>query len=135
MNVLRMIPLIGCVAVIYALFAVLGVDVPTRQVASIGLPSGVSWHLTLDDLLLLLAVVGLYFEILKATRTSQASVFDHILSLGVFIACLLGFLLVPTLGTSTFLIIMTMALFDVIAGFTVTINTARRDFSMGGHHA
>lgn len=132
MNVLRMIPLIGCVAAVYAIFAVFGVDVPTRQVASIGLPSGAAWRLTLDDLLLLLAVIGLYFEVLKATRTSQASVFDHILSLGAFIACLLGFLLVPALGTSTFFIIMAMALFDVIAGFTVTINTARRDFSMGG---
>jgi hypothetical protein len=97
---------------------------------SFGLPSGARWILGIGDLLLVVAVVALYFEVLKATRTSQASVLDHILSLFSFVACLFGFLFVAALGTSTFLVIMIMALFDVIAGFTVTISTARRDFSI-----
>ena len=67
---------------------------------------------------------------LKATRTAQSSVVDHILSLAAFVACLLGFLLVPSLGTSTFLIIMAMSLFDVIAGFTITLSSARRDLAL-----
>jgi hypothetical protein len=130
MNVLRQLPLIGCIALIYAFVAVSGADVPARAIASVGLPSGASWSFAIGDLLLLLSVIALYFEILKATRTSQASVLDHILSLFSFVACLIGFLLVPSLGTSTFLLIMVMALFDVIAGFTITISTARRDFSI-----
>ncbi len=130
MSVLRMIPLIGCIAVVYALLAVAGTDVPARPLASFGLPSGVPWNVTTGDLLLLLSVVALYFEVLKATRTAQSSVVDHILSLAAFVACLLGFLLVPSLGTSTFLIIMAMSLFDVIAGFTITLSSARRDLAL-----
>ena len=129
MGVLKQVPLVGCVAAVYVILAFVSAGLPASQVAAIGLPSGTVWSVTVDDLLLLLAVVGLYFEVLKATRTSQASVLDHILSLFSFIGCLVGFLLAPSLGTSTFLVIMVMALFDVIAGFTITIGTARRDFS------
>jgi hypothetical protein len=128
MNAIRHLPLVGCVALIYAAIAVLGGEGQT--VLSFGLPSGARWILGIGDLLLVVAVVALYFEVLKATRTSQASVLDHILSLFSFVACLFGFLFVAALGTSTFLVIMIMALFDVIAGFTVTISTARRDFSI-----
>ncbi len=130
MNALRMIPLIGCIAAVYAILAVAGTDVPARPLASFALPSGGAWNVTTGDLLLLLAVIALYFEVLKATRTAQSSVVDHILSLGAFVACLLGFLLVPSLGTSTFLLIMAMSLFDVIAGFTITLSSARRDLSL-----
>ena len=130
MNVLRQLPLVGCVALVYAVLALTGVEPSARPLAAVGLPSGAAWAVTIGDLLLVLAVIGLYFEVLKATRTSQASVLDHILSLFSFIACLIGFLLVPVLGTSTFLLIMVMALFDVIAGFTITISTARRDFTV-----
>jgi hypothetical protein len=130
MNGIRHLPLVGCVALIYAIVALLGAKTPAQLISAISLPSGATWSFTVNDLLLLLGVIALYFEVLKATRTSQASVLDHILSLFSFVACLIGFLLVPGLGTSTFMIIMIMALFDVIAGFTVTISTARRDFSI-----
>jgi hypothetical protein len=130
MAVIRQLPLVGLVALAYAIVALSGTEMPLRPVASFELPSGAAWSFALGDLLLVLAVIGLYFEVLKATRTSQASVLDHILSLFSFVACLVGFLLLPALGTSTFLVIMVMALFDVIAGFTITISTARRDFSI-----
>jgi len=130
MNAIRHLPLVGLVALIYAAVAVLGAGAPIQPVTSIALPSGASWSLSLGELLLVIAVICLYFEVLKATRTSHASVLDHILSLFSFVGCLFGFLFVPVLGTSTFLVIMIMALFDVIAGFTVTISTARRDFSV-----
>ncbi|MBM3547937.1 MAG: hypothetical protein FJX54_13380 [Alphaproteobacteria bacterium] len=127
MNSIRHLPLVGCVALIYAAVAMVGGGAQT--VLSTGLPSGAQWSLGAGDLLVVIAVVALYFEVLKATRTTQASVVDHILSLFAFVACLFGFLFVGALGTSTFLVIMIMALVDVIAGFTVTISTARRDFS------
>lgn len=131
MNFVKQVPLIGCVAAVYAILAFVSADLPARQLAAVNLPSGAVWAISLGDLLLLLSVIGLYFEVLKATRTSQASVLDHILSLFSFVGCLVGFLLAASLGTSTFLVIMVMALFDVIAGFTITISTARRDFAFG----
>ena len=60
-----------------------------------------------------------------------ASVIDHSMSTLVFIIFLVEFLTVKGAGNSTFLILGLMSLFDVIAGFTVTIVAARRDFAVG----
>lgn len=126
---LREIPLIGLVALAYFLLALAGTDIPARPLLTLRLPSGAAWTFTAGELLLLVGMAALYIEIYKATHTMQSTVLDHILSLGVFIACLIGFLLAAPLGTSTFLLIMVLSLLDVIAGFTVTISSARRDIA------
>jgi hypothetical protein len=46
----------------------------------------------------------------------------------VFVACLILFLIWDRAATSTFFLLMLMAMTDVIAGFSVTINAARRDY-------
>ena len=74
----------------------------------------------------------LYLEIFKATRTGVASIIDHLLSIGLFIVCLVELLLLAPMATATFLILTVMTLIDVIAGFTVTISGARRDFGVEG---
>ena len=48
----------------------------------------------------------------------------------VFILCLIEFLLAPNFATSTFFILMSMTLLDVLAGVVVTIVSARRDFGV-----
>ena len=95
------------------------------------LPSGGELLITVSDLLILASVLALYVETLKATRTSNMSIVDHALSLFVFIAFLIEFLIVEQVGNATFLIMMTASLMDVIMGFTVTISTARRDLALG----
>ena len=74
----------------------------------------------------------LFFEILKATRTGGNSVVDHAFSMIVFVVCLILFLIWDRAATSTFFLLMLMAMIDVIAGFSVTINAARRDYNVGG---
>ena len=74
----------------------------------------------------------LFLEILKATRTSASAALDHALSMLVCVAALLGFLLVPALGTSDFLLLFLMTVIDVIAGFTVSLMGARRYIGYGG---
>ena len=49
----------------------------------------------------------------------------------LFIVCLIQFLLLPNFATSTFFILMSMTLLDVLAGVVVTIVSARRDFGVG----
>lgn len=93
------------------------------------LPSTRQLVLTVSDVLIILSLVFLYIETFKATRTSTASIIDHVLSLAVFLVFFVEFLVVPRLGNTTFLIIMIGALMDVVMGFTVTISTARRDFT------
>ena len=85
------------------------------------------WQLTLGDILLAMGLFLLFFEILKATRTGGTSVVDHALSMIVFVVCLILFLIWDRAATSTFFLLMLMAMIDVIAGFSVTISAARRE--------
>lgn len=100
----------------------------------LGLPmiSGVEWILTKGDAIVLLAVTFLFLEILKSTSTGTATIINHGISLLLFIVCLVQFLLMPNFATSTFFILMSMTLLDVLAGVIVTIVSARRDFGVGG---
>jgi hypothetical protein len=94
------------------------------------LVSGATFAFTMGDLLIVLGLVLLYFEIFKATRTSSLSIVDHLLSMLLFVACLVEFMILPGFGTSVFLLLTLMCFIDVVAGFTVTISTARRDFAV-----
>ena len=96
------------------------------------LPSGAHTILTVSDVLILTAVVFLYIETFKATRTSILSIVDHALSLLVFVFFLIEYLVVEAVGNTTFLIITIISLMDVVMGFTVTISTAKRDLTLGG---
>ena len=95
------------------------------------IPSGRTVIVTIADILLLGGVVCLWVEVFKATRTSIASIVDHALSLVVFVVYLIEFLIVERVGNTTFLILTVMAFTDVVSGFTVTISTAKRDFTTG----
>lgn len=88
-------------------------------------------HLKMGDILVMMGIIFLYFEILKATRASKATIVDHALSLVVFIIFLIEYIVVAGAGTATFMILALMSLLDVIAGFTITISTSRRDISFG----
>ena len=72
----------------------------------------------------------LFFEVLKAARNTARSVFDHVLSTLSFIGALVEFLLVREASTSTFAILLIIALVDVLGGWSVAVRTARRDFSI-----
>lgn len=87
--------------------------------------------LKLGDILVMLGIIFLYFEILKATRASRSTIIDHALSLVVFVIFLIEYIVVAGAGTATFMILTLMSLLDVIAGFTITISTSRRDISFG----
>ena len=96
------------------------------------LPSERVVILTVSDAFILTSLFFLYIETFKATRTSVISIIDHAFSLLAFVIFLIEFLVIPRLGNPTFLIMMFASLIDVVMGFTVTISTAKRDFSMGG---
>jgi len=102
----------------------------TDKVASIHLMSGKDWTVTTEDILLVVAILLLTLEILKATRMSSRAIVDHILSMILFIAMLVEFLLVAPAGTSTFFLLTVLSLVDVMAGFIVTVRTAQRDLQI-----
>ena len=93
--------------------------------------SQVRWVLTNGDAIVLMAMVLLFLEILKSTSTGTATIMNHGISMVLFIVCMIEFLLLPNFATSTFFILMSMTLLDVLAGVIVTIVSARRDFGVG----
>ncbi len=89
------------------------------------------WAVTAGDVLLLIGMVFLFIEILKSTSTGAATIFNHAISMILFIVALVEFLLFKNFATSTFFILCMMCLLDVLAGVVVTIVSARRDFAVG----
>jgi len=98
---------------------------------SLAMASGAVWTMTASDIFLLVTLFFLFIEILKSTHTGAGSIVDHILSTLVFIACVVEFLLVDRAATSTFFMMTAIAFVDVVAGFSITIRGARRDFAVG----
>jgi hypothetical protein len=97
---------------------------------TINLVSGDSWGPSWGDILLIVGIILLYIELVKSTNSGMATIIDHTLSILVFIGFLVEFLVMKGTATSTFVILMLMSLLDVIAGFTITVSTARRDISV-----
>ena len=103
---------------------------------TIHMPTSAAWVVTLGDLLLAASLVVLFVELLKSTTSRRIAIINHSLSMILFIVCLIEFLLAPVFATSTFFLITVMVLLDVLAGFIVTIVSARRDidFDPSGPH-
>lgn len=96
--------------------------------------SGVEWTIAFGDVMVLMALILLFIELLKSTSTGTAAIFNHALSMLVFIICLVEFLLHPAFASTTFFLILVMSLLDVLAGVVVTIVSARRDVEFAGQH-
>jgi hypothetical protein len=97
---------------------------------SVPMQSGATWSVSAGDLLLALSLLFLFFEMLKATRSYTRTIVDHLLSTLVFIAALVEFLLVKEAATSIFALLLLMSAVDVIAGWVVSMGSARRDIQV-----
>jgi|SRR5580658_9279101 hypothetical protein len=104
----------------------------TASVATVHMMSGQDWVLTWEDLLIAFSIFLLWIEIIKSTRVGTRNVMDHILAMALFIGMLVEFLLAQRAGTSTFFLLMTIALVDVLAGFIVGIRSAQRQIEFEG---
>lgn len=98
---------------------------------AVPMASNVTWDITPGHALIALSLLMLFFELLKSTGTGRAAVMNHAFSMCLFIVSLVEFLMLPAFATSVFFLVMLMCLLDVMAGFMVTIASARRDFAVG----
>jgi len=103
----------------------------SEPMTSIAMSNGAQWPVNLGDLLLLVGLIVLFIELLKSTTSRRTAIVNHALSMLLFVACLVEFLLAPAFATSTFFLLGVMVLLDVLAGFIVTIVSARRDVDFG----
>ena len=102
-----------------------------KPLFTISMASGVEWPVSLGDLLLAGSLVILFVELLKSTSSRRVAIINHSLSMLLFIGCLVEFLLAPAFASSTFFLVSVMVLLDVLAGFIVSIVSARRDIEIG----
>jgi hypothetical protein len=103
----------------------------TDKIAGIAMMSGKTWEITPEDALIAFALMMLFVEIFKASRSSSSrGIIDHMLSMLLFVVMLIEFLLLPQAATSTFFLLMTICLVDVMGGFAVTARAARRDVAV-----
>lgn len=135
---LRVIPLMAIAFIAYNVIAMGGLglvdragDVWETQIAAIPMLSGVTWSMTLGDLMILFGLVLLFIEVIKSTGIGTRAILDHMLSTFVFIAFLVEFLLVGYAAHTVFFTLMVIALIDVVAGFSVSIRGATRDVDFG----
>ena len=127
------IPLMILPLIAYNILALLFSAEWAAEVTSLPMMSGAVWTMTSHDVFLLCTLFVLFIEILKSSRASHSSVLEHILSTLVFVVCIVEFLLVDKAATSTFFLMTVISFVDVVAGFSITIRAARRDFSVGSH--
>ncbi|WP_136658267.1 hypothetical protein [Nitratireductor sp. XY-223] len=128
---LMIIPLIIYNAMVFGPFDAAGTAWLSAQVLSVNMISGTRWVMQNSDLIIVVALVLLFVEILKATRSGGWSVANHVLSAVVFVAFVVEFLLVREAANNVFFILTVIAFIDLIAGFSVSIKSAGRDVSIG----
>ena len=107
-----------------------GYDVWAHELINLTMISGQAWVFSIGDLMIIFGLGCLFFEVLRSTSSNARIITNHILSTVVFILFLVEFIVVRFAAHSVFFILMIMTLFDVMAGFTITIKTAQRDMTV-----
>jgi len=128
---LMLIPFILYNLAMLGAFGAGGVGALETVVVSVNMMSGATWTMSIGDLFIVVSLIILFLEILKATRRSSVALMDHLFSMALFVVFLVEFLLVQGAATQIFFILMLITLVDVIAGFTVSIKSASRDVAIG----
>src|SRR5690606_11900899 len=96
---------------------VVGTDSGLRDVLfTIPMASGAGWSVGVGDMILFLALILLFFELLKSTSSQKVAIVNHALSMILFVISLVEFLLIMGFATSTFFLISTMVMLAVLAG-------------------
>ena len=128
-------PFTAIVILVYALAVFVSgaqgfADTLDSRLFEISMLSGDRLSIKLEDLFILFVIIGLFIEIVRATSTDESSISNHGLSTLVMLVSLILFLTAPGFSTSAFFFVFISTLIDVIAGYTITIITARRDIGL-----
>jgi hypothetical protein len=95
--------------------------------------SGARWTMTNGDAFVTASLFVLFVEIVKSVNTESNEILNHGLSMLVALACVIFFVTSASYGNTAFFLLTAMTIIDVIAGFIITIMTARRDFGAAAH--
>ena len=133
---LIILPLLAFALIVYNIIFIVGFtgspesfhDWMNYPLFTITMFSGDRWAVSFSDVFLGLSLMLLFVEMTKATRTDSLAIINHGLSMLVAVICIIEFIAVRGFSNSTFFMLLLMTIFDVVAGFTITIVSAKRDF-------
>jgi len=130
---LNLLPLLGLPLIFYAVVTWMTGDASWLQAVVMDpvLISTDQWVMTSGDLFLATCLLVLYVELVKSTQTGAFAIINHSLSFAAVVINLLMFVTMKGFGTSVFFLLGLMQVVDVVAGLTITIAGARRDFGGG----
>jgi hypothetical protein len=137
---LRLFPLLLLPVILYNLIALGGGAIMHMNIQdalsynhalTIRLFSGDEWKFSFGDFMVLLTLALLFVEVVKATRTTSREIVNHGLSMLTFVVALVEFITLKGFGSTPFFMIMMMCLFDVVAGYTISIVAAEHDLGLG----
>ena len=104
----------------------------TGALTTVHMVSGGDWSMSAGDMLITLAILLLFGEMMKSTRIGIRTVVDHALSLILFLGMLVEFLMVKQAASATFFLLLVISFVDVLGGFAVTLRSTQRDLTVEG---
>ena len=111
------VPLLIVPFAIYNIFAFIIPGVTWNvPVISVTLRSGADWQIAPGDILIAFSILILLVELVKLTRLGVRSWIDHSLSLLLFAGMTAEFVMVQTVATPTFFLLLVIAFVDFVGG-------------------
>jgi hypothetical protein len=104
----------------------------TGTLTTVHMMSGGDWTMSAGDMLIVLSILLLFGEMMKSTRIGMRTVVDHALSLVLFLAFMVEFLMVKQAASSTFFLLLVISFVDVLGGFAVSLRSAQRGLTVEG---
>jgi hypothetical protein len=104
----------------------------TGALTTVHMVSGADWSMAAGDMLVTLSILLLFGEMMKSTRIGMRTVVDHGLSLILFLAFMVEFLLLKQAASSTFFLLLVISFVDVLGGFAVSLRSAQRGVTLEG---
>lgn len=137
-TVLNIIPLLVLPLILYNFVVLTGLAGAEpdawmiQTIFSVNMFSGDAWGVSFADVFMGLSLLLLFVEVVKATRTDAMSIVNHGLSMLLCVVCIVQFIALQGFSNSVFFLLTMMSVLDVVAGFTITIVAAKRDFGASG---
>jgi hypothetical protein len=130
------VPLLIVPFAIYNIFAFIIPGVTwNAPFASVTLRSGAEWQIAPGDLLIAFSILILLVELVKLTRLGVRSWVDHLLALVLFAGMTAEFVMVQTVATPTFFLLLVISFVDVIGGVVSALGARAARRAMQANYA
>jgi hypothetical protein len=140
----EMVPLLAIPVLLYGLFALAlsggqgpetfaqGIE---KGLTFITLPSGSPWAVSGGDLLLLMGLIILFFELTRGVGVSRFAIVHHTLAVLLALGCAGAFLAIDAFSTSSFFFLTIMCWLDMMGGVIFNIASASPSGGGGGRRS